>query len=466
MKNSKLVFVIFIMTFILSCSKDDPTPDVLTVTTATPIITPSVAKLGGEVTKDGGKTVTERGVCIGESLNPVITYAANVTESVGSGLGIFTKDFDISAAPAGTIFHYRAYAKNADGTAYGEDKTITIPASTACTIINVTPNNIGITISTPTIWTAGNVYMITGQVVITSTLTIQAGAVIKLNSGNIETRDSGKIIANGTATNRIIFTSFADDSVCGDSNNDGNATTPQKGDWYDIRLNGGTNHIFNYCDFLYAGKTDGGYNICIQVENSGNQFTFDHCVFAHVKNASSSNSQAGSVFSAGANMYDASVSVFTNNAIYDCDKPMWISHGYTVNTNNIFHNPSNPSQTNTRNGIYMWNYGFALDTVTWGITEIPYVLEAYGQYSLPKTVNISANVVIKFPSTSYGIGYQTNSLNVSTSAILTSYKDDTAGGDTNGDGNASTPLSGDWYGLRNQTSASFINNANIRYAAN
>jgi hypothetical protein len=467
MKNSKLALLLFIMTIVMSCSKDSPTPNVLTVTTTTHSgLTATRVTLGGEVTKDGGKQVIERGICIGDALNPVITDTNNLTEIVGSGLGVFSKEFDISAAPANFTAHYRAYAKNADGVIYGEDKTFVTLAPTACPIININPDNVDITISTPTTWTAGNVYMISKQITVTSTLTIQPGTVIKLNGGNFEINGSGKIIANGTATNRIVFTSFADDSVCGDSNGDGTTTTPQKGDWLYIYLNGGTNHIFKYCDFFYGGGYSAGSNNCISVSNSGNQFTFDHCVFAHMKNAASSSSQAASVISAGSYMSDASVSVFTNNAIYDCDKPMYISHGYTVDTSNVFHNPNNPVEKNKRNGIFMFDYGFSLETVTWGITEIPYVLEAWGQYSGAKTVNILANVVVKFPGSSFGISYQGNSLNLSPSAILTSYKDDASGGDTNGDGTASTPATGDWYGLSNYTASTYVHSANIRYAAN
>ncbi len=474
MKNLKLSVLIILTSIVVSsCSKSDPTPaasNVLTVTTANATgLTSSQVTLGGEVTKDGGKTVTERGLCIGDAVNPVITDTNNLTEIVGSGLGVFTKTFDISTAPANTTFHVRAYAKNADGTSYGEDKTIITLASTACPVINVNPNSIGITISTPTTWTAGNVYLISKQVTVTGTLTIQPGTVIKLNGGNITTVGSGKIIANGTATSRIVFTSFADDSFCGDSNGDGATTTPQKGDWININLNGGTNHIFRYCDFLYGGANDGGYNVCINITTAGNQFTFDNCVFAHMKNAASNSSQAGSVISGGSNMSDATVSVFTNNAIYDCDKPMWISHGYTLNTNNIFHNPNNPAEKNKRNGIYMYDYGFSLNTVTWGITEIPYVLEAYGQYASPKTINVGSNVVVKFPSSGYGISFQINTFNLNSTAILTSYKDDSSGGDTNGDGNASSPATGDWYGLfQNYPSPNnvFLHSTNIRYAAN
>lgn len=474
MKNLKTLFVILTTIVVSSCSKDNPTPDappaanVLTVTTATATgLTSAKVTLGGEVTKDGGKPVTERGLCIGDAINPVITNTNNLTEIIGSGIGVFTKDFSIEPnTPSNATIHYRAYAKNADGTVYGENKTFVTLAPTSCPVIIVNPNNVDITISTPTTWTAGNVYLVSKEVRVTSTLTIQPGTVIKLNGGNFEINGSGKVIANGTATNRIVFTSFADDSVCGDSNGDGSTTSPQKGDWLNINLNGGTNHIFNYCDFLYAGANDAGYNVIISVTNSGNQFTFDHCVFAHCKNAASSSSQGASAITGGGVINDSSVSVFTNNAIYDCDKPMYISDGYTVNTNNIFHNPNNPAEKNKRNGIFMSGGGFSLETVTWGITEVPYVLEVYAQYSSPKTVNIPANVVVKFPGSSFGIGYNVNTLNLNPSAILTSYKDDASGGDTNGDGNASSPANGDWLGLYSYAAVAYINNANIRYAAN
>ncbi len=116
---------------IASCSKSDApksTTDVLTVTTAAPIqkTDPQAVTLGGDVTKDGGKPVTEKGICVGDAINPVITNPDNLTENFGTGLGAFGGDLDLTneQIPAGT-YHYRAYAKNADVTAYGEDKTFT-----------------------------------------------------------------------------------------------------------------------------------------------------------------------------------------------------------------------------------------------------------------------------------------------------------------------------------------------------
>lgn len=467
MKNFiKTVSILAFGLFVNSCSKNDPAPaappaaNVLKVNSAAPIVTATDVTLGGEVVSDGGKPVTERGICIGETLNPVKDDVNGFTDINGAGLGVFTKAYSIDAGtPPNTAFHYRAFAKNADGVVYSDDKTFVTLSSAACNVIQVNSNNTSINITTPTTWTAGNVYVIKKDVRVSSVLTIEPGVVIKIQDAQIEISTNGKIIANGTANNRIVFTSFNDDSYCGDSNGDGSATLPTKGDWDAFRFYAGTGYQFKYCDFLYAGRV---YGKCFKIDTD-TAFLFDHCTFAHIKGASASDSY---VIYGRDNMYDASVHQFTNNAIYDCDRPMFISHGYTVNPNNIFHNPNNVNEGNTRNGIYMYDYGFSLSTVTWGVTEVPYVVTAYLQYPSTKTVNIGPNVVVKTTGASYGISYQGNSINLNPSAILTSYKDDTVGGDTNGDGNASSPANGDWYGLRNQTANNFVHTANVRYAAN
>ncbi len=129
MKKSILILAIVLVAINYGCSKSNPaktTTEPLTVTTAEPVkkTSPQAVTLGGNVTKDGGKPVTEKGICVGDAINPVITNTENLIEKVGTGLGEFGGDLDLEDPqfPIGT-YHYRAYATNADGTAYGQDKT-------------------------------------------------------------------------------------------------------------------------------------------------------------------------------------------------------------------------------------------------------------------------------------------------------------------------------------------------------
>ncbi|MCX6245990.1 MAG: T9SS type A sorting domain-containing protein, partial [Bacteroidetes bacterium] len=111
------------------------TPPTVT-TTAVSSITQTAAASGGNVTSDGGATVTARGVCWGTVCAPVIT--GNHT-SDGTGSGSFVSS--ITGLTTGTTYYVRAYATNSAGTSYGNEfsfTTLTLPIVTTDAVTAVT----------------------------------------------------------------------------------------------------------------------------------------------------------------------------------------------------------------------------------------------------------------------------------------------------------------------------------------
>ena len=123
-------------------------------------------------------------------------------------------------------------------------------------------------ITSNAIWSAANSpYIIIGDVYIDTgvTLTIEAGTIIKFEyvaptskpHSNRKFIVNGKLNAQGTAENNVVFTSLRDDSSGGDDNMDGSATIPAAGDWGYIQINSNNNNL-QYCTFRYGGL--GGYS--------------------------------------------------------------------------------------------------------------------------------------------------------------------------------------------------------------
>lgn len=90
-----------------------------TVTTTAATWSGSTVTTGGNVTKDGGETVIARGVCYGTQPYPDITGQHTTN---GSGTGPYSSTFTISQT--NVTYYIRAYATNANGTSYGEQKTV------------------------------------------------------------------------------------------------------------------------------------------------------------------------------------------------------------------------------------------------------------------------------------------------------------------------------------------------------
>lgn len=96
-------------------------------TTNASSITNTQATTGGNVTNQGSSAVTVKGVCWSTTQNP--TTANNKTVN-GSGIGSYSTD--IYPLTANTTYYVRAYATNSNGTAYGNQITITTGGFVNC----------------------------------------------------------------------------------------------------------------------------------------------------------------------------------------------------------------------------------------------------------------------------------------------------------------------------------------------
>lgn len=96
-------------------------------------ITATTATSGGNITQDGGASITERGVCWSTSVNPTI---ADSKTRDGSGKGSFTSL--ITGLSPETTYYLRSYATKMEGTTYGDEKSFTTPALTVPVVETLT----------------------------------------------------------------------------------------------------------------------------------------------------------------------------------------------------------------------------------------------------------------------------------------------------------------------------------------
>ena len=82
--------------------------------TALSAITSATASSGGNISSDGGNTISARGVCWATTPNPTI---AGSKTTDGAGTGSFTSS--ITGLASTTTYYMRAYATNSSGTTYG-----------------------------------------------------------------------------------------------------------------------------------------------------------------------------------------------------------------------------------------------------------------------------------------------------------------------------------------------------------
>ncbi|HPE33766.1 MAG TPA: right-handed parallel beta-helix repeat-containing protein [Bacteroidales bacterium] len=282
-------------------------------------------------------------------------------------------------------------------------------------------------------------------------LTINAGVVLKFvfQSSSWEKRQlivNGAIKVLGTNEDPVYFTSDRDDSIGGDTNNDGNTTIPTKGDWYCIELNSSAisaeNH-FQYAIFRYGGYYDYSWNS--YQSNHGNLRIRNS--YALVENCTFEHSSTSGIGIFGNSNPEIIGNLFKNIEL----TPVTIS---------MFSTPQFSGNTFTNVGIAAlgipienWSVDATVPVRSFGgYNNITYFMYTYyPSYNFTKisngtTVTIPEGIVFKFEDNSSCRNLEVNGRLICNGTadnpiVFTQIKDDAYGNpkDTNGDGSATSP---------------------------
>jgi len=318
----------------------------------------------------------------------------------------------------------------------------------------------------------------------TSTLKIEPGVVIKFsNDAGFYFVDNSKIISQGTKQEPIVFTGFNDDEYGGDLDGVSNSTS-SSGLWYGVKIKSSNSEVsvFDNTIFRYGGKW---YNPSIwqranlSIENARAEIT--NCVFEdsinyglRLINSDSTvsqsifnkNNQGNDPSNINSGLYISGGSPTISQNTFSLNKVgLFVENSSAVIKDNLFQSNSNLAiassgrlpvfinNSGSDNGLniinlngYLTNLG---DVLGLKPNPLPYSFTGYEDSYVvsSSTLVIEKGVVVKGG----------NRLNVSGNLIIdgespddivfTSLSDDSLAGDSNGDGNLSQPVPGDFKGI-------------------
>ncbi len=359
------------------------------------------------------------------------------------------------------------------------------------------------TISADETWSANAIHRVTCDMTVDTgvTLTVDSGAIVKFENSRALSVN-GDLVASGTAAKPVYFTSIKDDSVGGDTNNDGDSTSPAPGDWGYIQVQSGglldsTHAIFQYAagyttdgahptiyllegshaniqnSTIRYGKTgihlytpDGGQAISLTVNSSIIADNMEYGIHSHYASGSYDVSIANSVVNnngSGGITLSNTNAILTNSQISGnqgngvsfyksvltlTDNEIRSNAGYAIH----WSSPSiaapqmngNTIADNTWNGLGL-SGSVSSDLTLPAHPTVPYVIERFYLFVKSNaTLSIDPGAIVKFEGHILVNGDLVASGTAAKPVYFTSIKDDSVGGDTNNDGDSTSPAPGDW----------------------